>query len=174
MRISSLRKFVSVQAPPPRGSRRDDESGLTTLEWLLIVAAVAGLAALAVVLVQNVVDRTAEQVSSSSARYTAAVVAAQQIIDNANRPAAEQPPGAKKWGDWKNYYNAQCRRLGITYNDAGITATPGFATNGSVSYIADDGDVATNRIDLTSGGPRAAAATVGTNRAGAHCQVSQS
>ena len=38
-------------------SRRAD-SGLTTLEWLLIVAAVAGLAALAVVLVQNVVSTT--------------------------------------------------------------------------------------------------------------------
>ena len=51
---------------------RADESGLTTLEWLLIVAAVAGLAALAVVLVQQVVDDTAEEISSSSARGTAA------------------------------------------------------------------------------------------------------
>ena len=51
---------------------RADESGLTTLEWLLIVAAVAGLAALAVVLVQNVVDETAEQISGSSARGQAA------------------------------------------------------------------------------------------------------
>ena len=40
-----------------------DESGLTTLEWLLIVAAVAGLAALAVVLVQNVVSDTSEQIA---------------------------------------------------------------------------------------------------------------
>ena len=36
------------------------ERGLTTLEWLLIVAAIAGLAALAVVLVQTVVNETAE------------------------------------------------------------------------------------------------------------------
>ena len=38
------------------------EEGLTTLEWLLIVAAIAGLAALAVVLVQTVVNETAETV----------------------------------------------------------------------------------------------------------------
>ena len=56
--------------------KRRDDSGLTTLEWLLIVAAVAGLAALAVVLVQNVVSDTSEQIAGSSARKTAAQVAA--------------------------------------------------------------------------------------------------
>ena len=40
---------------PPEGGTT---AGLTTLEWLLIVAAVAGLAALAVVLVQHSVDET--------------------------------------------------------------------------------------------------------------------
>ena len=67
--------------------RRADESGLTTLEWLLIVAAVAGLAALAVVLVQNVVGETSEQIAGSSARQTAATIAADQIIRDANRSA---------------------------------------------------------------------------------------
>ena len=63
-------RIDAQEAPKPRRRlfHRDDESGLTTLEWLLIVAAVAGLAALAVVLVQNVVDDTAEQISGSSAR----------------------------------------------------------------------------------------------------------
>ena len=56
--------------------QRRDDSGLTTLEWLLIVAAVAGLAALAVVLVQRVVGDTSEQIAGSSARKTAAQVAA--------------------------------------------------------------------------------------------------
>ena len=62
---------------------RPDESGLTTLEWLLIVAAVAGLAALAVVLVQNVVDETAQDISGSSARLTAAKVAAASVVEQA-------------------------------------------------------------------------------------------
>ena len=67
--------------------KREDESGLTTLEWLLIVAAVAGLAALAVVLVQNVVGDTAEQISGSSARKTAALIAAEEIVNKADSDA---------------------------------------------------------------------------------------
>ena len=71
---------------------RADERGLTTLEWLLIVAAVAGLAALAVVLVQNVVDDTAEQIGGSSARGTAARVAAERVTRDARAalPTATQ------------------------------------------------------------------------------------
>ena len=65
----------------PKG--RADESGLTTLEWLLIVAAVAGLAALAVVLVQNVVSDTSEQIAGSSARRVAAELHAADINDEA-------------------------------------------------------------------------------------------
>ena len=69
---------------PTVGRRRPkcrDDSGLTTLEWLLIVAAVAGLAALAVVLVQSVVDDTAEEVGGSNARLTAARIATGYIDD---------------------------------------------------------------------------------------------
>ena len=88
----------------PERYRRDD-SGLTTLEWLLIVAAVAGLAALAVVLVTNVVGDTSEQISGRSARLTAAQVAAQSISDNPdlNADEAEQ--------------QKRCLRLKITYSD---------------------------------------------------------
>ena len=56
----SLKKALDRQLP-----KRRDESGLTTLEWLLIVAAVAGLAALAVVLVTNVVSNTSEDIRGS-------------------------------------------------------------------------------------------------------------
>ena len=47
------------------------EEGLTTLEWLLVVAAVAGLAALAVVVVNNVVADTAEGLSQTNSRQVA-------------------------------------------------------------------------------------------------------
>lgn len=80
------------------------DRGLTTLEWLLIVAAVAGLAALAVVLVQNVVDETAEQIAGGSARITAAQVAAKAITDDADGK-----------DDGKR---SACNRLNITYSDA--------------------------------------------------------
>ena len=113
---------------------RADESGLTTLEWLLIVAAVAGLAALAVVLVQNVVDDTAEQIGGNSARGTAAKVAAERITREAR---AALPAGASVFvlidddGLATKHREAQlaanadgassCTRLKITYGDIGET-----------------------------------------------------
>ena len=55
------------------------DGGLTTLEWLLVVAAVAGFAALAVVVVQSVVGDTAESVASHSARQEAAELMAAEL-----------------------------------------------------------------------------------------------
>ena len=98
----------------PSRNRRRNNRGLTTLEWLLIVAAVAGLAALAVVLVQNVVDETAEQISGSSARLTAALVAAQEITDDTISGDADSISEQK----------AKCERLQITYGDAFDDSTP--------------------------------------------------
>ena len=96
----------------PERYRRDD-SGLTTLEWLLIVAAVAGLAALAVVLVTNVVGDTSEQISGRSARETAAEVAAQSITDQFSAGELEASRAQER-----------CERLRITYSDlTGITAS---------------------------------------------------
>ena len=102
--------------------RRDDESGLTTLEWLLIVAAVAGLAALAVVLVQNVVDDTAEQISGSSARETAAKVAAAEVTQKATDAgsvlgASGSAANLTQWNTLENEYRNECSRLEITYGD---------------------------------------------------------
>ena len=99
-----------------RPSRRRNDRGLTTLEWLLIVAAVAGLAALAVVLVQNVVDDTAEQISGSSARLTAARVAAAEITEEAK--------GEDEVSSDKPEAKAKCERLRITYGDAFTNAVP--------------------------------------------------
>jgi hypothetical protein len=66
--------------PTPQPRRRGD-AGLTTLEWLLIVATVAGMAALAVVLVQGAVGDTAEDVASHSARQQAAVLATLELTE---------------------------------------------------------------------------------------------
>lgn len=110
------------------------EYGLTTLEWLLIVAAVAGLAALAVVLVQNVVDETAEGITDNSARGTAAKVAAARISTdvlaevedvynekrNGNNRTAMSVNELKQIG---SDYKAKCERLNITYSDIALNAT---------------------------------------------------
>ena len=94
---------------------RADERGLTTLEWLLIVAAVAGLAALAVVLVSTVVGDTSEQIAGSSARLTAARLAGSEITLDAETdvPAG----GLTAHADKAAKYEKLCNRLQITYSD---------------------------------------------------------
>ena len=149
--------------------RREDESGLTTLEWLLIVAAVAGLAALAVVLVTNVVDSTSEQISGSSARLTAARVAAQEIVDQAS--VAAQDGVSDTWVEWETFYTRKCNRLEITYGDAGVDVTPRFLRWGAASG-AGDGDAVVAIADATLRGIdtpaslRAATATSGVAQCG--------
>lgn len=108
----SLRRRIARRLP----ERRDD-SGLTTLEWLLIVAAVAGLAALAVVLVTNVVGSTSEQISGSSARLTAAKVAASAVVTEANTVDGDATQ-YDSWVSWDSYYTSRCERIEITYSDA--------------------------------------------------------
>ena len=130
--------WTAMRKRPP--GARTDERGLTTLEWLLIVAAVAGLAALAVVLVQNVVGDTSEQIAGSSARETAAKIAATTIVEEASKSADEQPTDAKTFDKWSTYYTNKCRRLAITYGDVGITVQSQFKyTKGTGSSTpADD------------------------------------
>ena len=134
--VRKLKQAISGRLP-----KRRDDSGLTTLEWLLIVAAVAGLAALAVVLVQNVVSDTSEQIAGSSARKTAAQVAASTVEEEAKNPKISQflpaaPTGedatAKAarhkvaWAEWENYFTAKCNRIKITYSDADVAIDVGF------------------------------------------------
>ena len=105
------------------------EEGLTTLEWLLVVAAVAGLAALAVVLVQNVVGDTAEQVASNDARQTAADLS---VTELAERWRAEVPADQPQADEINRRYSQRCSQLGIIYADI------------SLKVEAKDGDFDTN------------------------------
>ena len=132
--VRKLKEAISRRLP-----KRRDDSGLTTLEWLLIVAAVAGLAALAVVLVQNVVSDTSEQIAGSSARKTAAQVAASTVEEEAKNPKISQfltavdaaaPTAAESlpaWAAWDNYFTAKCERIKITYSDADVEIDNVFA-----------------------------------------------
>ena len=126
--------------PRKRGLFRRGEDGLTTLEWLLIVAAVAGLAALAVVLVTNVVDDTAEQIGGSSARKTAAQVAASNVTQNAHdAPTADtEVVTASLWNALMSDYQKKCNRLRITYGDVKPKLT--------VTWTVADHDAASNNL----------------------------
>ena len=148
-----------------RSLRKRDERGLTTLEWLLIVAAVAGLAALAIVLVQGVVDDTAEDIRGSSARGQAALVAGQSILDEGAAAVTSVSATGKfnTVAEYNLYYNGKCRRLGITYSDSGITVTAAFA----MAAAAASG--------IPNGTEQGAAATAinatATNLTGSWCEV---
>ena len=152
------------QAISRRLPKRRNESGLTTLEWLLIVAAVAGLAALAVVLVQNVVSSTSEQIAGSSARKTAAQVAGQQVMAEANRAEAAQPSSADTWSEWIVHYSDKCNRIGVTFADAEVTVQANFATSGVVPAVIAVVDIDT--VNVT-----AALTSAGNTRAIAQCRV---
>ena len=167
----------------PKG--RADESGLTTLEWLLIVAAVAGLAALAVVLVQNVVGETSEQIAGSSARQTAATIAADQIIRDSNRSGADQPASANTWEEWERHYGSRCERLAITYGDAGITVQASFdfkevAATAPATAVVVAADIttaaanATALADLDNPDGAGGGTALGNGKAIAHCLVTSS
>ena len=67
-----------------------------TLEWLLIVGAIAGLAASSVLVVQRVVDDTAEAPDDPRVRLLEADIAAALIADEANQAKLAQTYGNSK------------------------------------------------------------------------------
>ena len=147
---------------PPRPTRkrwpkRRDESGLTTLEWLLIVAAVAGLAALAVVLVQNVVSDTSEQIAGSSARRVAAELHAADINDEARAIATEGADAAAKTvhaGELSSIYRKKCQRLRITYGDVpNLSVAWGFSTTADPPVFAAKDSLTGAEWDAATNGP---------------------
>ncbi len=148
-----------------------DESGLTTLEWLLIVAAVAGLAALAVVLVQNVVNDTAEQIAGSSARQTAAIVAAQQIVDEAIEPPRLRPLQTRLWPGWVEYYNKKCARIEIIYGDVISEVLPMFKVAEQVTFNGRTVYMSMPRFMLSADSPTSDPPDLVNGQAVAHCQV---
>ena len=99
---------------------KDGAEGLTTLEWLLVVATVAGLAALGVVLVQNVVDDNARQLGSNDARQTAAELAAEEL----QRRWRDEVPTARSVDGINQRYAVRCRHLRIVYPDIDLEVQP--------------------------------------------------
>ncbi|MCY4423757.1 MAG: hypothetical protein OXC06_11880 [Acidimicrobiaceae bacterium] len=113
-----VRPRLAAQASADgRLPKRGDDRGLTTLEWLLIVAAIAGLAALAVVLVTKVVSDTGDQVGSLSPRLAAARLQAHEIEVEASKLTPDDIPDRKTYNAMIRKYDHECERLGILYGD---------------------------------------------------------
>lgn len=113
-----------------------DETGLTTLEWLLIVGAVAALAALAVVLVYYFVEDTGDRFSAPIPRLTAARLQAVEVVKEAKSAAADD---FDTWDDWQRHFSGRCARIEITIGDERIEVRSNFErpTDASASTAFD-------------------------------------
>ena len=105
----------SRRGNPP--APRTDDRGLTTLSWLLIVAAVAGLAALAVVLVSAAISETAGDIAAEHPRHKAARLDADSITDKARAKLSatdtENEPALV--ASLNDDYGTRCKQLAIIY-----------------------------------------------------------
>ena len=104
-------------AQPEDRSRLRGDQGLTTLEWLLITAAVAGLAALAVVLVQAYVEDTGDRIANPDPRVTSAIYSAFEVETKAK---AASPDDFELWADWEGYFGQKCGLIAVLYSDAEV------------------------------------------------------
>ena len=132
--VRKLKQVIGRRLPQRRG-----DSGLTTLEWLLIVAAVAGMAALAVVLVTRVVGDTSDQIAGQSARKTAAELASIQVTDSALAAETEAGTDADKIAKVDAEFKRKCERLNLIYGDVdGLNAEYAPSTQNEVAATATD------------------------------------
>ena len=121
-----------------RGGPRRGDQGLTTLEWLLMVAAVAGLAALAVVLVQAYVEDTGDRIASPDPRVTSAIYTAFAVESDAKAASAGD---FGLWADWEGYFSRRCGVIAALYSDAEVEMVHNFtrATGGTTFDTAAAG-----------------------------------
>lgn len=119
-----------------RNGLLDGESGLMVLGWLLVVAAVAGVAALAVVLVSGVVASSSQDVASHNARQVSAEVAVSEVE---RRWRAESPASTSEAERLNRDYATRCRRLGILYPDISLMpwSKPGVLAKSAEGWNVD-------------------------------------
>ena len=121
--------------PPGRGS---DQRGVITLEWLLIVGAVAGLAATSVLTVQQVLDDTSEVPVDPLVRVLEADIAAAFLVADADTAALSPDPYID--GDFKQRCEAALLdAFGDAVNTPVWTSPVTIAANGDDPARLDTG-----------------------------------
>ena len=140
------------------GQRGDQ--GLTTLEWLLITAAVAGLAALAVVLVQAYVEDTGDRIANPNPRVTSAIHSAFAVETDAKAASADD---FDLWAEWQSHFRERCSLIAVLYSDAEVEVVHN-------NFIRADGGTS---FDAVAAGYAAAAdeQPAGPGKAQVQCQV---
>ena len=114
-RLSPLRLARSL---PTAG--RDRDSGLIALEWLLIVAAIAGLAASSTLVVQRTLDSSVEIPGDVHVRLIDADIAAAQIAVEATAWRLGLDPNQRSSWDRDvdyNHYGQRCRDVETAFDD---------------------------------------------------------
>ena len=118
-RLSPLRLARSL---PTAG--RDRDSGLIALEWLLIVAAIAGLAASSTLVVQRTLDSSVEIPGDVHVRLIDADIAAAQIAAEATAWRRGLDPAQRDSWDRDvdyNHYGQRCRDVKTAFDDVVAT-----------------------------------------------------
>ena len=115
------------------------DQGLTTLEWLLITAAVAGLAALAVVLVQAYVEDTGERIANPDPRVTSAIYSTFEVETRAKAASADD---FALWAEWERHFSQKCSLIAVLYADVEVEIVHNYfdrATGGTTFDIVAAG-----------------------------------
>ena len=151
-----------MRAPslPRRGGRRCGDHGLTTLEWLLITAAVAGLAALAVVLVQAYVEDTGDRIANPDPRVTSVIHSAFTVETDAKAASAND---FSLWADWESRFTQRCSLIAVLYSDTEVAVVDNH-------FVRADGGTT---FDAAAAGYAAAAdeQPAGPGKAQVQCQL---
>ena len=90
MQLTDGTTMLPTNSQASRSPGRDDERGVIALEWLLIVGAVAGLAAMSTLIVQRVVDDSSEVPVDPLVRVLEADIAAAFLASEADTAALSQ------------------------------------------------------------------------------------
>ena len=109
----------------------------------MITAAVAGLAALAVVLVQAYVEDTGDRISSPDPRVTSAIYSAFEVESDGKAASAAD---FAQWADWERHFTQRCSLIAVLYADAEVEvaqnnfngATGGTTFDPAVAALADE------------------------------------
>lgn len=117
----------------PRTARGRDQRGMATLAWLMIVAASAGMAALAVVVVQANVEEAGQAIADLNPRLSAAVHSAHAVELGAKLSPAED---FDTWSDWERHFHDRCALIAVVYSDvqAQVTANTFRRASGGTDF----------------------------------------
>ena len=116
VRAAAERRRVAVRTPG-----RTDERGLVTLEWILVLGAIAGIAAVSVLAVEGVVESEVERPPDPAARLVEADVVAAVVVHEALELVMA---GSDVTDVYESVFRARCLNIGVRFADVVESAEP--------------------------------------------------